>query len=426
MRPAAVEKYLAARAVTGPWRLEGDEGTGVQGTVVVPALAENESIGATLQSLATNPPEVLERFLILVVINHRPDADPAEKADNQALLSRLRQGQGIPEALRLAWIDGCSPGRELPLKDGGVGLARRIGFDLALPRLDWSGSALLVSLDADTQVDPGYLQAIQNHFVRTEQGAAVLAYRHQPGATQAQDRAMDLYELYLRHYVLGLSLAGSPYAYHSIGSALACRAEAYVRAGGMNRRRAGEDFYFLQQLAKTCGVSRVTGTRVYPSARISRRTPFGTGRTLERQAAGEPDAVRFYPAETFRILSLWLELVSSNWEAQAKRLLEQSALIDLQLHAFLQTERFSEIWGRLRNQHRSAEALARAFHGWFDALKTFRLIHHLCRGGYPEPREAVFPLLEWAGLTRAQDIGEQLAILRTAQDGEMPFQDVTH
>jgi hypothetical protein len=32
----------------------------------------------------------------------------------------------------------------------------------------------------------------------------------------------------------------------------------------MNLRRAGEDFYFLQQLAKTSGVSGLTGTEVYP------------------------------------------------------------------------------------------------------------------------------------------------------------------
>jgi len=47
-----------------------------------------------------------------------------------------------------------------------------------------------------------------------------------------------------------LQQAGSPYAYHTIGSAFACRAEAYIAAGGMNRRHAAEDFYFLQQLAK--------------------------------------------------------------------------------------------------------------------------------------------------------------------------------
>jgi hypothetical protein len=52
---------------------------------------------------------------------------------------------------------------------------------------------------------------------------------------------------------------------------MACRASAYVAAGGMNRRLAGEDFYFLQQVHKTSGVAALYGTTVHPSPRSSQR-----------------------------------------------------------------------------------------------------------------------------------------------------------
>ena len=46
-----------------------------------------------------------------------------------------------------------------------------------------------------------------------------------------------------------MKFAGYPWAMYTVGSAFAVTAEAYVKRGGMNRRQAGEDFYFLQNLA---------------------------------------------------------------------------------------------------------------------------------------------------------------------------------
>ena len=103
-----------------------------------------------------------------MVVNHRPDASPEDKADNRATLELLAAGDPRWDGLNLAWVDAASPGLELPLKGGGVGLARRIGLDLALSRLDClNGDPLLVCLDADTLVRPDYLPALVRHF-RTE------------------------------------------------------------------------------------------------------------------------------------------------------------------------------------------------------------------------------------------------------------------
>jgi len=60
------------------------------------------------------------------------------------------------------------------------------------------------------------------------------------------------------------------------------------------------------------------------------------------------------------------------------------------------------------------------FHGWFDGLKTMKLIHHLSAGPLPrsEP-ECVMPgLLEWAGLEPVRSIDSQLTLLRAIQIGE--------
>ena len=296
--------YLKSRAISGPWRIEGCTEGGFGGAVVIPALAESATLFATLSSLAANPTELCGRFLTLVVVNHRTDAPLSDKADNLATLKLLAAGAPRLSRLRLAWVDAATAGLEMPAKGGGVGLARRIGLDLALSRLGGlNGDPLLVCLDADTLVRPDYLPALVRHFAQSSCGAAVIPFCHQFGPSAEADRLIMRYELFLRGYVLGLSLAGSPYAFHSVGSAMACRASAYVKIGGMNSRSAGEDFYFLQQLARTVGVEQLTGTVVHPSARPSHRVPFGTGRSVSRmQAGGEGEQLFYHPA-CFRVLA---------------------------------------------------------------------------------------------------------------------------
>jgi len=415
--PASVARYLGSRAVAAPWAIAGNDRSDFFGAVVIPALAECDSLFATLESLSANPPELLQRFLVLVVVNHREDAAPADKDDNRLLLRRLAGGDGVPPELPLAWVDAASGERELPVKGGGVGLARKIGCDLALSRLDYRADPILVSLDADTLVRPDYLEAITRHFASAREGAAVLPFAHQRGATPAEEAAIVRYELFLRHYVLGLSLAGSPYAYHTVGSALACTAAAYVKAGGMNRRVAGEDFYFLQQLAKTSGVAHLHGTLVRPSPRPSGRTPFGTGRSVGRLLAGENQAVRFYPPEVFAILGRWLALVAEEWEADGAVLLAGAQELSAGLAAYLRGEGFPAAWSRLRRQHRSRQALLRAFHGWFDALRSLRLIHQLCAAGHPrvEPEQSLPALLRQCGSEAPADAAGQLRLLRALE-----------
>jgi hypothetical protein len=415
-----IESYLKFRAVNGPWRIEGCTGSGFAGAVVIPSLAESANLPATLLSLAANPPEFLGNFLILVVVNHRPDASPEDRADNRATLDMLVGGDDRWETLNLACVDAASPGLELPLKGGGVGLARRIGMDLALTRLDRSAAdPLLVCLDGDTVVRPDYLLAIIEHFRNCRSGAAAIPYVHQRGSTPQAERLISRYELFLRGYILGLELAGSPYAFHSVGSAMACRASAYCAIGGMNSRQAGEDFYFMQQLFRTVGVEQLVGTIVHPSPRPSHRVPFGTGRSVQRMGAGGEGELLFYRPECFRILQEWLALAAQDADVDGADLIDRSAGISPCLAEYLQINRFVEVWDKLRRNHHVQRALMTAFHGWFDGLKTMKLVHHLSGCLFPrcEPDEALAELFVWRGLEPVSGVEARLGLLRRLQNG---------
>ncbi|BCS55691.1 glycosyltransferase family 2 protein [Geobacter sp. SVR] len=415
--PTAIAAYFAKRAVSAPWHITEPPAGIFHGAVVIPSLAELQNLPRTLHSLAQNPPDLLERFLILVVVNQRGDASLEEQADNQTTLTTLPQWRQRYGLTNLCWVDAASPSCELPLKQG-VGLARKIGLDLALSHLDYRDhDPLLVCLDADTLVQPDYLEAIVHHFAVATAGGACLPFRHQPAATPQGQAAIDRYELFLRVYVQGLELAGSPYAFHTVGSAMACRASAYAASGGMNRRLAGEDFYFLQQVHKTAGVAPLSGTVVHPSPRSSHRVPFGTGRAVGDMLAKGNEQMLFYRPELFGILEEWLGLARDYADEDGGGITQRAGRVAPHLGSFLEQAGFGAAWDNMKRNAPSRDRLLNAFHGWFDAFRTMRLMHHLTDCGSPRiaPEQAVAPLLARAGHGDPGTVAGQLELLRSVQ-----------
>lgn len=329
--------------------------------VVIPVFDDRESVKKALTSVfaAELPPG--KKMAVFVVVNNPPGAAPEKIAGNQVLLEELRKTPR-PD---LYVIDASSR----PIENG-VGQARKLGMDEALRQIGFAGlgNGILFSLDADTLVSGNYFTAAADFFDNhPECGAAVFGFRHQPGKTAELQRAIDGYETYIHDYSDGLKKAGSPYAYYSIGSAFAVRAETYLKAGGMREKPAGEDFYFLQAARKCGAVGMVGEVTVSPEARISDRVPFGTGQTLAENLAGG----RVRNAGEFDFAAL-------------KRVLDAAAGIGSDPEVFLAQlapaarqffvgRGFPAAWrsigangGILKDPF--------AFHRWFDALKTLQFL----------------------------------------------------
>lgn len=395
-------KYLQRYGVpmTRPVRTASTEG--VERVVVIPALAERGFLFGTLSSIAKNPPEELAKSLVLCVINNHPPplASLDQIRDNQntlRLLEGFLTGDGsdpemrddlreiMERGLRIAWIDASSPGCEIPERDGGVGTARKIGMDAALTVLDGRGpgGGVICCLDADTWVMENYLAAVADHFSTIGEPAAVACYAHRRPDDPQLFAAICGYEIFLRAYVMGLSFAGSPYAFHSIGSTMACTAQAYVAVRGMNRRAAAEDFHFLDKLAKIGHVGVIQTTTVFPSARISNRVPFGTGRRMSMSMAEQTDELRLYDSRIFLILRDWLSLVEANPDSDSESIAAAAQEIHPALREYLDLSRFAEDWKRIRHNASDHLHFKKQFHTWFDGLKTLRLVHHLSRSEFP-------------------------------------------
>ena len=157
-------------------------------------------------------------------------------------------------------------------------------MDLALERFKKIGyNGIIAGLDADTTVAENYLYEINHFFINTNNQAASIHFEHPINGydyNQFNYEQIIYYELHLRYYKNALQYLELPFAFHTIGSAFALTAKAYARQGGMNRRKAGEDFYFINKLIKGEKFGEINKTMVVPSPRISERVPFGTGRAI--------------------------------------------------------------------------------------------------------------------------------------------------
>ena len=174
----------------------------------------------------------------------------------------------------------------LPAKFAGVGLARKIGMDEACYRFEKirQKKGIIACFDADSRCEQNYFIELEKHFGQNPRTSACSIYFEHPisGADHEQSvyEAIIAYELHLRYFIHAQRYAGCPFAYQTIGSSMAVRADHYQLQGGMNRRKAGEDFYFLHKFIALGNFTELKTTKVTPSPRISDRVPFGTGKAV--------------------------------------------------------------------------------------------------------------------------------------------------
>jgi hypothetical protein len=273
--------------------------------VVIPCFREPDIL-KTLESInSCLMPKV--HVEVVVLINHSEAQNEDTKEYNRETKIEIDK-----------WIDKnkntgiCffAPGPiELKKKWAGAGLARKSGMDEAVRRFNFLNkpNGLIVSLDADTVVELNYLVEIEKHFkLNPKHVGATIAFQHQKENLNARQlEGINLYEKYLDYYKEALCFSGYPYSMFTIGSAFVVSALAYVKRGGMNRRQAGEDFYFLQNLVQIGVVGEIKSTCVYPSARLSDRVPFGTGPILQKWMNGQEDLNLSYNFKSFTDLKEW-------------------------------------------------------------------------------------------------------------------------
>jgi hypothetical protein len=350
--------------------------------VVVPVCGEDAIVDGLLDSLVDAAEEREAAVLVVLVVNQDESTHLDHRASNRALLDRFASLGKVSSYLTLAVLD-----RTKGWEKCGVGTARKIGSDvaLALHAKGLLSSPWIHTTDADARVAMDYFTLTPTSSTPwglgpLPLGAMVHPYRHRLDG--AMGEALRQYDAYLRYYSQGLAMAGSPFAFPTIGSTISFSAEAYAQVRGFPRKQAGEDFYFLHKVSKVAFIWE-GGGEVSLVCRPSNRVPFGTGQSIAKIAALKQDGTPYTvcsPA-VFEQLSGWFQAIDQL--AEGKSWEDATSGLGRALLEGLEQMGADQEQTRIQQNRKTAPDRLRHWHTWFDGFRTLKLIHYLRDNGFP-------------------------------------------
>lgn len=397
--------------------------------VVIPSYAE-PSINHALLSLqsCSRPPCEVE---VIVVVNQSEIEGEEIAALNQQTFEETMKWE---ERTRGSRDPGFSVfailEKELPKKHAGVGFARKIGMDEAVRRFGLAGreDGIIACFDADSSCRSDYLTELYKHFEKyPETPGCSIRYEHPTFGSEFEPKtylAVTYYELHLRYYNQAMKATGVPYAFHTVGSSMAVRSSAYQKQGGMNRRKAGEDFYFLHKIIELGNFTELNSTIVYPSPRPSDRVPFGTGKAINSFLKSPHTGYYTYNLQAFKYLSEFFKSIPEFYITKPE-LVTLGGQVPYVLIDFLSSYFFDDRILEISKNSKGLSSFEKRFYRWFNAFMVLKFVHFVRDNAHPNARVelAALDLLRNIGypdVDRIGSIDELLEIFRKLDRGESP------
>lgn len=386
--------------------------------IVLPSYNE-PNLWQSLQSLASCDAPRCD-VEVLVVVNY-PEDSSSEVVNNA--LSCIQQ---VQLANKLSKYNGLKfypiDASNLPKKHAGVGLARKTGMDEAAWRLLQSGctTKIIACFDADATCSKNYLVELEKLWLRHPATTACsIRYEH---PIEGNDFPSEIYqgiaeyELHLRYYVQAGKYIGHPFSEQTVGSSMACSTEAYLRFGGMNKNKAGEDFYFLQKIIPHGNFRNLNTTVVYPSPRTSYRVPFGTGRAMTKHIENSNSTYHTYSVTSFLELKSFIaHAPKSLFNSTEDYIYNFMKGHPAPLRLFLEQNSFVQAIQEINNNTSSPENFAKRFFLWFDAFKLLKYLNFAHESHYQRQPviDAAKTLLELLGTNTDNGLSDAKQTLRT-------------
>ena len=342
--------------------------------VVIPAFDEPDLHHCLTSLIEADRPNG-KSVEVIVVINF------PETADAEIVIRSHAQQAGLTEFCTANSDDSLHFHIHLEVFTGdeaGVGLARKIGMDEAVRRFEYSNrDGLIVNLDADCSVASNYFQAIIESFrQKPEIWAAGIHFEHP--ISHDEDPIID-YELHLRYFIEAQRFIKLPFAFQTVGSCMAVRSSAYQKLGGMNVRKAGEDFYFLHKFIAINRFMEINDTTVFPSARVSSRVPFGTGRAMKSRMEGAIQLT--YNLQSFYQLAPLLNLIPDLYQTVVKP--NSFDHLPEVILLFLRDNQGFEKINEIKRETAQFATYIDRFFQWFNAFRLMKYLH-FARAFFPD------------------------------------------
>ena len=336
---------------------------------IIPAYAEKLYIEQTLDSIDNQNRILLDETLVIIVINNSQNANKVVKQNNYDTYHKIIK---LNYHFEFIVIDCFSDKYALPKKSAGVGLARKIGMDYCIEFSN--SSSLFFSLDADTIINKNYLKIIVNEYQQKIFGAAVINFKHQKNHDATIQNAIIEYENLLKDIAKNIKNTGSPYGFVSIGSTIVCSMKAYISIGGIPPKKATEDFYFLQELAKYQTIHIIDDILVYPSSRAEQRVYLGTGFRMKNIHNNILFDDLYIKPKAYEDLQILYQTIESKWNHDSREIMSCLVENNSKLRQYLKTNNFIKVFESIQKNSIDKKQLLSQFHRWFDNLKIYKFL----------------------------------------------------
>jgi hypothetical protein len=231
-----------------------------------------------------------------------------------------------------------------------------------------------------------YLKCLSEELLKKKERRVCSIYFEHPlegDLPETLYASIILYELHLRYYLQALKYTGFPYFTHTLGSAIAIKANAYVKAGGMNRRQAGEDFYFVQKLVQAGGYFNLNVTTVYPSPRISQRVPFfSTGIAMGKLSGMATPEYYTYDFNAFLDLHRLFGLTEGIYYHDNNMWIKDYLSLPEGLKSFIGKEEWVQKLTEIKSNTSSPVAFTKRFYNWFNMFKIVKYLNFVHESYY--------------------------------------------
>jgi hypothetical protein len=156
---------------------------------------------------------------------------------------------------------------------------------------------------------------------------------------------------------------------------MAVKSSIYQSQGGMNKRKAGEDFYFLQKVLQQGNFMEINSTRVIPSPRKSDRVPFGTGRAIKEFTEGK-NLDSAYCFKAFLDVRDFTSEVFNEYERAKDFSTSFFNRLPKSIQSFLIQSDWESRVDDLLKYGTTKETFSKRFFNWFNAFRVLKFVNY--------------------------------------------------
>jgi hypothetical protein len=148
----------------------------------------------------------------------------------------------------------------------------------------------------------------------------------------------------------------------------------------MNRKQAGEDFYFIQKLLPLDGYFNLDSTTVYPSPRESFRVPFGTGATITRLIGSGEKVLNTYNINGFRELRILFSMAETLFQCGPAEIKKHYKNLPGGLVSFIREEEWLGKIVEIQGNTSGEGSFRKRFFDWFNMFRIVKYLNHVHEG----------------------------------------------